>query len=187
MTFRVLVLHGAHGAPDTNWFPWLAERIGAAGHEAVCPAFPTPAGQSLDAWLAVARPLLAEPRRTVLVGHSLGVAFALRLAERLDKPVHAALLAAGFLGLLGLPDYDPINEGFVVPPLDWARVRANLPRVRCYAGEDDPYVPLDRSQDIADRLGAPLRVIPGGGHLNGDTGFISFPDLWADMEPLLGG
>ena len=187
MAFRVLVLHGAYGAPDTNWFPWLAERIRSAGHEAVCPTFPTPVGQCLDAWLAVAQPLLEEPGRTVLVGHSLGVAFALRLAERLGEPAHAAFLAAGFLGLLGLPDYDPINETFVVPPVDWATVKANLPRVRCYAGEDDPYVPLERSRDIADRLGAPLRVIPGGGHLNGTSDFVSFPDLWADLEPLLVG
>lgn len=187
MTHRVLILHGAHGAPDTNWFPWLAERIRSAGHEAVCPAFPTPAGQSLNAWLAIAEPLLTESRRTVLVGHSLGVAFALRLAERLGEPVHAALLAAGFLGRLGLPDYDPINETFVVPPVDWATVKANLPRVRCYAGEDDPYVPLERSRDIADRLGVPLRVISRGEHLNGASGFVSFPDLWADLEPLLEG
>ena len=25
---RVVILHGAHGGPDTNWFPWLATKGG---------------------------------------------------------------------------------------------------------------------------------------------------------------
>ncbi len=28
---RVVVLHGAHGGPDTNWFPWLHSALEAQG------------------------------------------------------------------------------------------------------------------------------------------------------------
>ena len=48
---RVVILHGAYGRPDSNWFLWLAERVQAAGHETLLPRFPTPQGQSLEAWL----------------------------------------------------------------------------------------------------------------------------------------
>jgi len=177
---RVIVLHGAHGGPNTNWFPWLQAAVGANGIEVLRPQFPTPYGQSLEAWLdaydqAVAT-LATAP--TVLVGHSLGAAFALRLAERTTKPFAGLLLAAPFVGALGLPAYDPINQSFFARPFDWSGIRKNMGGMCvCWAGDDDPYVPLSRSEDVAEGLRAPLEVVPGGGHLNSETGFTEFPQL----------
>jgi uncharacterized protein len=80
---RVIVLHGAHGGPDTNWFPWLHAALNAEGIEVLRPRFPTPQGQSLEAWLntydLAVESLPSAP--TILVGHSLGAALALRLVE----------------------------------------------------------------------------------------------------------
>ncbi len=187
---RVVILHGAYGRPDSNWFPWMAERVQAAGHEALLPRFPTPQGQSPEAWLdAYDRQVDdAVPRsRTVLVAHSLGAAFALRLAARAGAvdAYRGAFFASGFWGALGLPDYDPINASFFVP-LDWEAVRAGCGAgIACYAGDDDPYVPLQFSRKIAERLGAPLRIVPGGKHLNAETGMTTFPELAADFDALL--
>lgn len=178
--FRVVILHGAHGGPDTNWFPWLHSSLEAEGIEVLRPRFPTPEGQSLSAWLdtydlALAS-LLSVP--TVFVGHSLGAAFALRLVERATEPVAGLFLAAGFVGALGLTDYDTINHSFFVAPFDWAAIRERKGRIsRCWAGENDPYVPLSRSQDIATCLEASLEVVPDGGHLHSESGFTSFPQM----------
>jgi len=177
---RVVILHGAYGGPDTNWFPWLHAELERAGIEVVVPRFPTPQGQSLAAWIeaydrAVAR---SAPAATMLVGHSLGVSLALRLVERGAEPFSGLFLAAGFTGALGLPDYDPINASFFDEPFDWKGIGERKGRTcRCWAGDDDPYVPLSRSQEIADHLHAPLEVVPGGGHLNGETGFTAFPQM----------
>lgn len=187
---RVVILHGAYGRPDSNWFPWLAERVEAAGHEALLPRFPTPQDQSPEAWLdAYDRQVNDAVLRssTVLVAHSLGVAFALRLAARAGPtdPYCSAFLAAGFWGALGLPDYDPINSPFFAP-LDWESTRAGCGAgVECYAGDDDPYVPLRFSREIAQRLGVPLRIIPRGKHLNAENGMTTFPELAADLNTLL--
>jgi predicted alpha/beta hydrolase family esterase len=180
MPFRVIILHGAHGGPDTNWFPWLHATLEAEGIEVVRPRFPTPEGQSLAAWLdaydLAVKSLPFAP--TVLVGHSLGAAFALRLIERVVEPVAGLFLAAGFVGALGLRDYDTINHSFFVAPFDWPAIRERKGRVfRCWAGENDPYVPLSRSQDIATCLEAPLEIVSGGGHLNSETGFTTFPQM----------
>ncbi len=180
MGLRVVVLHGAHGGPDTNWFPWLHAGLERAGMEVVRPRFPTPQGQSLKAWLeaydrAVA---LLAPAPTILVGHSLGATMALRLVERAAEPFSGLFLAAGFIGALGLPDYDAINASFFAEPFDWKGIGERKGSAcRCWAGEDDPYVPLPRSQELADHLGEPLEVVPGGGHLNGETGFTAFPQV----------
>jgi predicted alpha/beta hydrolase family esterase len=176
----VIVLHGAHGGPDTNWFPWLHAELEAQGIEVLRPRFPTPQGQSLEAWLntydlAVESLPLA---RTILVGHSLGTALALRLVERATEPVDGLFLAAGFIGALGLPDYDSINHSFFAKSFAWAGIRERKGSAgRCWAGDDDPYVPLSRSQEIADCLQAPLEIVSDGGHLNSETGFNAFPQL----------
>ena len=177
---RVIVLHGAHGGPDTNWFPWLQAELQAEGVEVVRPRFPTPDGQSLQVWLdaydRAVTPL--PPLPTLLVGHSLGAAFALRLVQRADSPFAGLFLAAGFIGALGLPDYDAINRSFFADPFDWSGIRAKMgAAVGCWAGDDDPYVPLARSQAVADGLRTRLRIVPGGGHLNSETAFETFPDL----------
>ncbi len=176
---RVIVAHGAHGAPDTNWFPWLHAELSHHGIEVVRPRLPTPQGQSLAAWFEAFDAATASlpPARTVLVGHSLGAAMALRVVERAAAPFGGLFLAAGFVGALGLPDYDPINASFFARPFDWPGIRERMGTCRCWAGDDDPYVPLARSQAMADDLHAPLEVIAGGGHLNDETGFTRFPQL----------
>ena len=177
---RVIVLHGAHGGPDTNWFPWLHAALNAEGIEVLRPQFPTPEGQSLVAWLdaydLAVKPLSLAP--TMLVGHSLGAALALRLVERAVEPFDGLFLAAAFIGALGLPDYDTINQSFFAGSFDWAGIRERKGSAcRCWAGDNDPYVPLSRSQDVADCLRTPLEIVPGGGHLNSETGFNAFPQL----------
>lgn len=176
---RAVILHGARGGPDTNWFPWLHAGLEAEGVEVLRPRFPTPAGQSLEAWLEVYGRAVAAlpPAPTALIGHSLGAAFALRLAERAERPLAGLFLLAAFLGPLGLPDYDGINASFF-GPFDWARIAARRgPASRCWAGGDDPYVPLPRSRAVAERIGAPLEVVTGGGHLGAEAGFHAFPPL----------
>ena len=174
------MLHGAHGGPDTNWFPWLRSELITQGIEVLIPQLPTPEGQSLEAWFDAYHHVAnaVPPAPTILVGHSLGAAFALRLVEKAAEPFEGLFLAAGFIGALGLPDYDPINQSFFCTPFDWAGIRERKGRAcRCWAGDDDPYVPLSRSQDVAEHLNASLDVIPRGGHLNRETGFSAFPQL----------
>lgn len=177
---RAIILHGAHGGPDTNWFPWLHAELEAKGLDVLRPRLPTPDGQSLGAWLEAYDRAVGSlaPAPTMLVGHSLGCAFALRLVERAREPFEGLFLAAPFVGALGLPDYDTINASFFADPVDWAGVRERMGvAFGCWAGDDDPYVPLSRSREVADGLGLPLDVVTGGGHLNGETGFRAFPSL----------
>lgn len=177
---RVVLLHGARGSPDTNWFPWLATELAGRNVSVSRPRLPTPDGQSLPAWLdAYDRAVPSRPTLpTILVGYSLGAAFALRLVERAREPFAGLFLVAGFDGALGLPDYDDINRSFFATPFDWTAIRERRgPACRCWAGEDDPYVPLPRSREVADRIGAFLAVVPGGGHLGAAAGFGPFPAL----------
>lgn len=110
----VFIIHGTGGSPEDNWFPWLKNELLKSGCRVFVPKFPTPEGQSLQNWREVFRMyrrLLGED--SVVVGHSLGVAFLLDIIESLEKPIRAAFLVAGFTNPLDNPDFDPLNKTFV--------------------------------------------------------------------------
>jgi uncharacterized protein len=183
---EIVIVHGTGGNPDENWFPWLAERVREGGHRAVVPTFPTPDGQDPESWLRVLDESVGDlSAETVLVGHSLGVAFLLRALERSDTQVAGTLLASGFIGELGLDEFDPLNAPFFEQEFNWEAIRNASEMFRLYNGADDPYVPLSKGEELAALLGVEMTVIDGGGHLNTSSGYTKFELLLKEMEPLL--
>jgi uncharacterized protein len=55
--------------------------------------------------------------------------------------------------------------------------RAVLDTVRIVAGDDDPYCRGGVQAVYADRYGVDTDVVPGGGHLNVDSGYGSWPSV----------
>lgn len=185
-TFRVVIIHGSFGNAGENWFPWLAEQVRDLGNEVVVPTFPTPEGQSLDAWRhQFDKRVGALTRNTVLVGHSLGPGFILNLLEASPIAIKGTFLVSGFLGRLGLPEFDAVNESFVCRSFDWNRIRRHAGEVHLYHSDNDPYVPLEKGQELAANLRASLTVIKGGGHINAAAGFTTFPLLLDDLTHLI--
>jgi uncharacterized protein len=183
---RVVIVHGSFGSPEENWFPWLSRKIDHLGYKVIVPRFPTPEGQNLTKWKEVFREQVGSlDEHTILIGHSVGVAFVLNLLEDKDAvPVTATFLVAGFLGELGLPEFDPIISTFCCKEFDWQRIKHNAGALTVLAGDNDPYVPLPKGQDIADALSVPLTIVPGGGHLNAEFGYTTFPLLERKLLPL---
>lgn len=180
---RVVIIHGTQGSPEGNWFPWLAERATERGADAVVPAFPTPDGQSLSAWERVAEDSIGDlDSSTVLVGHSLGATFALRLLERANEPIASTFLVSGVLGRLGIEEFDRLNASFVEDAFDWGSIRSACHSFHVYSGDDDPYVPLAMGKEIASGVGVELDVVHGGGHINTEAGYTHFDRLLSDLE-----
>ncbi|MFZ4584281.1 MAG: RBBP9/YdeN family alpha/beta hydrolase [Acidimicrobiia bacterium] len=187
---RVIVVHGAFGSPEINWFPWLRTELGDE-YDVVTPRFPTPENQNLTSWLAVFDEQVAPLRASdILVGHSIGAGFLVRVLERrapTDGPhVVATALVCGFMTLLDDPDVDPINATIVEGPCDWATARARGGVIRAWHGTDDPYVPEAANRDLADQLLADFVVLRGAQHINGEAGITEFPELAAFIRGLDG-
>jgi len=183
---KVVIVHGSYGSPKGNWFPWLKREIERQGKDAIVPKFPTPDNQNLESWKNVFRSESgALTSETIIVGHSVGAAFVLNLLEESPTPIRAAFLVAGFLGELGLPDYDHVNRTFVCKKLNWNEIKKNAKSIFIFHGDDDPYVPLSKGQAIAESLSAPLEVVAGGGHLNAESGYTTFPLLLNKLQPFL--
>lgn len=186
MTRTIVIVHGTQGSPDENWFPWLASKARDAGYKIVAPQFPTPESQTPAAWLSVLDASISElGPDTTLVGHSLGCALLLRALERPGSRVAGSFFVSGFLGALGNQDFDPLNAPFFVEPFEWSMIKQRMGSAKVIIGDDDPYVPLLKGEELAEQLGVDLTVVKNGGHLNQAAGFSEFPKLWADIQDTL--
>jgi uncharacterized protein len=174
-----LIVHGSRGEPDGNWFPWLKQKLENLGGKVFAPQFPTPENQSFDAWHKVAEQALSgcAAGNTVLIGHSTGAVFVLRMAELAVQPYRSIFSVCPFVCDLGLKDYDNLNADFVHHAFSWPKVAKGALKITCLAGDNDPYVPLERSEDIAANIGTRLIVIEKAGHLNAESGYREFPLL----------
>lgn len=186
---RVFILHGTEGTPQSNWFPWLKNILEEKRIEVTVPEFQTPENQSFDSWRKTFVSDVGkwdEKNKRILIGHSCGSTFALRILEEGWLPITATFLVSGFVGPIDNEKYDKLNKTFFEKPFHWQAVKKNAGRSFVYHGTDDPYVPLHHGETIAEGLGVDLTKIPGGKHLNAEAGFTKFERLWQDLAPLLG-
>jgi len=180
---KFVILHGTMGTPDGNWFPWLTEELEKLGQTVIRPQLPTPEGQTPDNWVktikAIADSLGETKGEVVMIAHSMSCFAACDYLAQTDKPINSAFFVAGFAETH--PDwpepYPELNNPFVEKVLDWERVKENCPKIYCFDGDDDKYVTQHMAKKFAELCGAPLEIIPKGGHLTEGSGYKTFPLL----------
>ncbi len=183
---KVIIIHGAYGSPEENWIPWLKNELEELGYQVVVPQFPTPEGQELNRWLEILNKSIPEWNEDIIfIGHSLGPVLILKKIEELEKPIKAAFLVSGFIGELGLKEFDPINASFFEKGFNWSRIWQNCQKFFVYNSDNDPYVPLAKGEEIAKNLGVKLNIIHNAGHINAAAGYTQFPKLLEDIKTLL--
>lgn len=171
---NIFIIHGAYGNPEENWFPWLKSELEKLDCKVFVPKFPTPENQSLENWLKVFEPYKQYlDENTIVVGHSLGPGFLLNVLEKLDKQIKAAFFVAGFTGLLN-HEIDEINKSFIDREVDWQKIKNNCKQFYVFHSDNDPYVPLEKGQELAKNLGVDLIVVKNAGHFNKDAGYTKF-------------
>lgn len=174
----VIIVHGAYGDSSENWFPWLRDSLLENGIKAVAPDFPTPENQSVQSWTQILDAVIAgEHSNTVLVGHSAACPFILRWLENAPESIRATFLLSSFIRDIGISKFDSINEVFFREPYQWDKIIDNAGSAYVIHSDNDPYVPIEHGQEVADGLGVKLTTIHNGGHLNSEAGFNEFPLL----------
>ena len=177
-----LILHGTLGSPESNWFPWLASELEKLGHKTLRPQLPK--DQTPDNWIRAIGESVGDLGSDVtIVAHSMSCLATCLYLQDAKVPISAWFFAAGFAQ--DLPVREPVkslNLPFVKAPLDWPKVKSNCHKFICFAGDNDPYVPVDIAHDFASKLSAELIIIKNGGHLNSDSVFTQFPQLLAKIK-----
>jgi predicted alpha/beta hydrolase family esterase len=182
---NVFIIHGAYGNPNENWFPWLKKELESRCHHVIVPVFPTPENQDLEEWMKVFEPYMDKINKdTIFIGHSLGVAFILSILEKLTTKVKACFFVSGFIGMLDNEKFDEINSSFTNKAFNWKKIKENCNTLHMYHSNNDPYVPLEKAEELSKNIEGDLVIIKGAGHFNSDSGYIQFKRLLEDIEEL---
>lgn len=176
---NIFIFHGTEGHPKENWFPWLKGELETKGYNVIVPQFPSPpvVAAKISEWFDVLKDYEQYINEdTVIVGHSLGGVFTLKVLEKLEHPIKAAFFVGAPIGIRPILNYDRDNSfsGF---DFDWNTVINHAKNFVVYQSDDDPYVGLDNGKELAKHLGVELSFIPNAGHFNQEAGYTEFTDL----------
>ena len=168
---NVILIHGFGGNNKENWFPWLKKELQNLEHKVISPSFPNPSSPNLGQWLDYLQTLSTHfTNDSILVGHSLGVPFILSILE--THKVKAAFLVAGF-SELPKNKFSPKMTTFI-KQFNWDKIKENCSKFEIFHSDNDPYVPIELAENLANNLDSKLTVIEGGAHLNSTSGYKKF-------------
>ena len=187
MKSNVLIFHGTEGYPEENWFPWLREKLEEKGCKVIVPQFPSPpvVSAKISEWFDVLKEYEKDTNEdTILIGHSLGGVFALRVLEKLEHPVKAVFLIGTPIGIKPILNYDR-DSSFSGFDFDWQNIKNKSKHFVVFHSDDDPFVSLGNGEQLAKELGVELTFIPKAGHFNKKSGYLSFPELLEKIKIML--
>ena len=171
----IFIFHGTGGYPEENWFPWLKQELEKLDCNAIVPKFPTPENQSLESWLKIlnnSKQFFTED--TILVGHSLGGAFLLRVIERSNVNFKAAFIVAAPIGISPIKNYESDRLFLGNFEFDWKKIKSHCRKFFVFYSDNDSYVSLGNGEKLAKHLNAGLTFIPNSGHFNKSAGYTKF-------------
>ncbi len=174
-----IIIHGTEGYPEENWFPWLENELEKIGYQVFVPQFPSPpvVPSKISEWFDVFKEYekyLDED--TLIIGHSLGGIFTLRILEKINEPINATFLVGTPIGVQPILNYER-DESFSGFDFDWEKIKNSSNNFVVFQSDTDPYVGLENGKKLAENLGVELSFRPNSGHFNAKSGFLKFDDL----------
>jgi serine hydrolase len=172
---NIFIIYGIYGHPGENWFPWMKKELEKKGHVVFIPDFPNADKPQLSEWLGHFKNFekyLDED--SILIGHSLGVSFALTLIE--THEIAASYFVAGFANA---PDnqFDEAMKSFTDRDFDWVTINNNCKIFTIFHSETDPYIKMHVPESVAEKLHTKVINVPSAGHFNEAAGYTEFPEL----------
>lgn len=180
---RVFMVHGFGGRPDDHWFPWLSLELSARGFSVHAPSMPYPKKPTVAEWVAHLAAVVGKPdAETYFVGHSLGCITIVRYLASLRGRVRVGgcVFVAGFSGNINIPQ---IAE-FYTLPVDVESARRHARGFVCIFSDNDRDVPLPRSLEFAEALGAKAVLEKGKRHFTGSAGVTALPAAFSALMSL---
>ena len=158
---NVILLHGMFGNPANFWFGWLRTELESAGFKVTAPQMPDADKPHLKNWTDFALANLSFDTDTIIIGHSAGCPLTLSILQKIDKPVHRAILVAGFIRLKEMKDDDVM----LLSNPDWGKIKGNA-QSWCFLNSDNDPWGCDQHQGEAlrEKLGGTLVIASGEGH-----------------------
>lgn len=172
---NALILHGAGNNSQGNWFPWLKAELEKCGYNVWVPDLPNSDRPNLKAWSDVvsSNKDWVFNTESVLIGHSAGATFILRILELLpeDIKVRKAILVAGPVMLGTKREYFPYKEDMVKTPFNWKKIKNSCSEFYLFYSDNDQYeCSIENGRILQNYLGGKLVFKPGERHFNLEKG-----------------
>lgn len=164
---KIVLIHGYKATSNSNFFPWLKEELRKLGHDVFAPDLPNPETPDPEEWTkALVESVGPIDDETIVVGHSLGAAAALRFleaAEAYSTPKACVLISPPWM--IRSDDL----RGFFLSELDFDVLMWKASKFVIIHSKDDDKIPFDHAQKYADVLHATLiERDKGEGHFLGE-------------------
>ncbi|MCF7844636.1 MAG: alpha/beta hydrolase [Kiritimatiellales bacterium] len=180
---HVLILHGIYGNPSENWFPWLKDQLEQKGMTVDVPHLPTHEPLLPEHWWSVLFSYEGHINEdTIIIAHSLGVAFALKIIEKYK--IKAALFVAPAWGKTD-NEFDPVIRAVADQKFDWEIIKDHCLNFTIFHSDNDPYLKMERAEKLSGHLNTEVNVVSGAGHFNKASGYTEFPQLLQKIEKLI--
>ena len=173
-----IIIHGTLGSPAINWFVWLKDQLEKQDITVWLPQLPNAEKPSLRTWADFVHnecPFEID-EHTLIVGHSSGAILSLIIAQESQNPIGKIIAVSVFHN--NSLEWEPNAELFDVI-FDWDAIQRSCQELLFIHSDDDPYVPLDQAQYVADNCRARLVLLSGQGHFNLEKSeqYREFPKL----------
>ena len=96
----IYLFHGTGGTPDNFWFPDIKQHCAEKNLTICAPQFPNPDNADLNEWYDFFNTSYSLQDEDVIIAHSAGVPFTLKLLENSNQRIKKAILVAGFIDQL---------------------------------------------------------------------------------------
>lgn len=183
---NILILHGSHGTPDRNWYPYLKKAASKKSYVVNVPQmnFVESLNVEKTANEFIEKGLVNS--ETTIIAHSSGSRVALGILNNLpkNKVVQKTIMVAGF------SNYNLYQALFKIIPKrvyvrffnvkwNWKKVRNSCKEFIFIYSDDDPYVPARQAEILNEKLGGELVCIHGAKHFSSNTNprFKKFPEI----------
>lgn len=182
---KFVIIHGAFGSQEGNWFPQLKEKLESLGQTVLLPQFPVDkwgesGNQSLSSWFNTFEkeilPNIKPKEKLCFVGHSLGPLFILHLVQKYNLKLDSAIFVSPFMDKLNrFPEIDLVNKSFYKTDFDFDKLKKLIPVSYVLHSDNDPYVAVQHSMLFAKALESSIIFVKKAGHMNSEVNLNEFP------------
>lgn len=161
------------GGPNDNWFPYLLENLKDLGVNVIASDFPDSTLARERYWLPFLKDILKPDNQTILIGHSSGAIVSMRYAE--NNPLLGTFIIGPYYTDLGMEQEK--QSGYFDRPWNWNAIKKNQNWIVQFSSLDDPWIPIEQSRFIHEKLDTEYYELDKQGHFGGDYDKRTFPEL----------
>ena len=149
---KALIIHGFEATGESNWFPWMKEKLQQEGFEVFVPTMTKNESPTIESWIEELKPYIEEMGKDdVIIGHSLGARAALYLLKETEQEIGHYYSIAGAIGDYSDRDWKELEEKwqnsdidalreFEDRDIDWGKIDKLVYSKNVVLSEDDPFI-----------------------------------------------